>query len=192
MSPDLIAAAAAPHAALVRAAADAPLDTPTPCEDWTLRALIGHLRYWTPVLAATGRHEVPVLGADQSGLDLLTGDWAGALDADRDALVAAWSAPSAWEGTVSMGGPDPLPAATIGGMVLGELVVHGADLARALDRAVSWPPEVLEAALVAVTGMAAQGREMGVFGPEVPVAPDAPTLDRVLAVTGRAPAGVRA
>jgi uncharacterized protein (TIGR03086 family) len=139
------------------------------------------------VLAATGCHEVPVLGADQSGLDLVTGDWAVALDADRAALVAAWSVPSAWEGTVSMGGPEPLPAAMIGGMVLGELVVHGADLARTVDREVTWPAEVLEAAHTAMAGMAAQGREMGVFGPEVPVAPDAPTLDRVLAVTGRAP-----
>ncbi len=187
MSSELIAAAAAPHAALVRAAADTPLGTPTPCEDWDLRALLGHLRYWTPVLAATGRREVPVLGADQSGVDLVTGAWAGALDADRDALVAAWSSPAAWEGMVSMGGPEPLPATMIGGMVLGELVVHGADLARALDRDVTWPPEVLDATLVAMTGMASQGRAMGVFGPEVPVDPDAPPLDRILAVTGRAP-----
>ena len=86
-----------------------------------------------------------------------------------------------------MGGPEPLPAAMIGGMVLGELVVHGADLARTLDREVTWPAEVLEAAHAAVAGMAPHGREMGVFGPEVPVARDAPTLHRVLAVTGRAP-----
>lgn len=187
MSPELVAAAAAPHAALVRAAADAPLDTPSPCEGWDLRALVGHLRYWTPVLATSGRREVPVLGADESGVDLVTGDWAGALDADRDALVAAWSAPSAWEGTVSMGGPAPLPAPMIGGMVLGELVVHGADLARTVGREVTWPDAVLDAALEAMAGMAAQGREMGVFGPEVPVGPDATTLDRVLAVTGRGP-----
>jgi hypothetical protein len=29
-----------------------------------------------------------------------------------------------------MGAPDPMPAEVIGGMVLGELVVHGWDLAR--------------------------------------------------------------
>ena len=75
----------------------------------------------------------------------------------------------------------------IGGMVLGELVLHGWDLGRALGLEPQWTEDVLAAALGAVEGMAAQGREMGVFGPEVPVGPDATTLDRVVAVSGRDP-----
>lgn len=121
----------------------------------------------------------------------MSGDWTAALDADREAMVTAWSDPDAWAGEISMGGPDPLPAPMIGGMVLGELVVHGADLAATLHLPVSWPPDVLDATLAAMTGMAVQGREMGVFGPEVPVDPDAGVLDRILAVTGRAPVAVR-
>jgi len=35
--------------------------------------------------------------------------------------------------------------------------------------------------------MAEQGREMGIFGPEVAVPPAATTLDRVVAVSGRDP-----
>jgi hypothetical protein len=33
-----------------------------------------------------------------------------------------------------------------------------------------------------------QGREMGMYGPEIAVPVDAPTLDRILGLTGRDPA----
>lgn len=181
----LIATAAAPHAALVRAAQHVPLDTPTPCDAWDLRALVGHLLHWTPVLAAAGRGE-PVTPPDESA-DPVAGDWADALNAARDRLVETWENPAAWDGTVSLGGPDRLPAPMIGGMVLGEIVLHGWDLARALDLEPEWPEDVLAAALGAVEGMAEQGREMGAFGPEVKVGADASTLDRVVAVSGRDP-----
>lgn len=181
----LVATAAAPHAALVRAATRVPLDAPTPCGGWDLRALLGHLLHWTPVLAAAGRRE-PVAPPDESA-DPVTGDWADALNAARDRLADTWTDPASWHGTVSLGGPQELPAPMIGGMVLGELVLHGWDLGRALGLEVEWTEDVLAAALGAVEGMAAQGREMGVFGPEVTVGQHASTLDRVVAVSGRDP-----
>lgn len=181
----LVATAAAPHAALVRAATRVPLDAPTPCGDWDLRALLGHLLHWTPVLAAAGRGEPVALPAESA--DPVTGDWADALNAARDRLADTWADPASWHGTVSLGGPQELPAPMIGGMVLGELVLHGWDLGRALGLEVEWTEDVLAAALGAVEGMAAQGREMGVFGPEVTVGQDASTLDRVVAVSGRDP-----
>jgi uncharacterized protein (TIGR03086 family) len=181
----LIGTAAAPHAALVRAAAHASLDVPTPCGSWDLHALLAHLLHWTPVLADAGRG-APVTPPDESA-DPVVGDWADLLNGARDRLAETWSNPVSWEGTVSLGGPEPLPAAMIGGMVLGEIVLHGWDLGRALDLEPDWPEDVLAAALGAVEGMAPQGREMGVFGPEVPVGDDASTLDRIVAVSGRDP-----
>jgi len=181
----LIGTAAAPHAALVRAATRVSLDTPTPCTDWDLRALLGHLLHWTPVLAAAGRGE-QVAAPDES-VDPVTGDWADALNAARDRLAATWADPASWDGSVSLGGPQELPAPMIGGMVLGELVLHGWDLGRALGIEPEWTEDVLAAALGAVEGMAEQGREMGVFAPEVAVGADATTLERVVAVSGRDP-----
>ena len=181
----LIGTAAAPHAALVRAASHVPLDSPTPCGAWDLRALLGHLLHWTPVLADAGRG-APVTPPDGSA-DPVTGDWADTLNTARDRLADTWSNPAAWQGTVSLGGPEPLPAPMIGGMVLAELVLHGWDLGRALGLEPEWTADVLAAAREAVEGMAAQGREMGVFGPEVAVGDDASTLDRVVAVSGRDP-----
>ncbi|MDN5917787.1 MAG: TIGR03086 family metal-binding protein [Pseudonocardia sp.] len=184
----LIAAAAAPHPAVVCAVADRPLDVPTPCREWDVRALVRHLLYWTPILAATGRREAPVPPApDESGGLEVDHGWPGALASSRADLVTVWSDPDAWSGTVSMGGPAELPAAMIGGMVLGELVLHGWDLARSAGVDPHWPHEVLDGALAAVGAMAQQGRGMGVFAPAVPVPPDAPTLDLVVALSGRNP-----
>jgi len=39
-----------------------------------------------------------------------------------------------------------------------------------------------------VTAIAAEGPVEGLFGPAVPVADDAPTLERVVALSGRDPA----
>jgi uncharacterized protein (TIGR03086 family) len=183
----VVADAAGPHDALVAAAATSPLDGPTPCRDWDLRALLQHLLVWTPVLAATGRRTAPEAAPDEAAVDLVTGDWPAALAAARADLVRAWSDPQAWTGTVTMGGPDPLPAPMIGDMVLGELVIHGWDLARTVGIEPRWPVAVLTHALRGVEQMGPQGREMGVYGPAVPTGADAALLDRVVALSGRDP-----
>jgi uncharacterized protein (TIGR03086 family) len=185
---DLVAAAAAPHQALVAVAGERSLERPTPCRDWDLHALLNHLLFWTPVLAATGRRTAPPMAAtDESRVDLVTGDWATALAAGRADLIAAWSDPQAWAGTVTMGGPDPLPAPMIGDMVLGELVLHGWDLGRSVGVRPQWPDPVLAAAMRGVEPMGPQGREMGVYADAVAVGPDAPLLHRVVALSGRDP-----
>jgi uncharacterized protein (TIGR03086 family) len=183
----LLARAADGYPAIVRPAAATPLHVPTPCAGWDLGALVRHLLYWAPFLAAAGRRVAPVpVAASEEDVDLT--DWPDALDAARAEVVAAWSDPSAWEGTTSMGAPDPMPAEMIGGMVFGELVVHGWDLARSVGTHPEWPAEVLAAAHRAVADMAEQGRAMGVFGPEVALPPTAPLLDRTVALSGRDPA----
>jgi len=48
-------------------------------------------------------------------------------------------------------------------------------------------PATLDAVLPHVTAIAAEGPVEGLFGPAVPVADDAPTLDRVIGLTGRDP-----
>ncbi len=182
----LMADAAAPFATIVPAASRIPLAAPTPCAGWDLRALVDHLLRWSPVLAAAGtRAGAPPAAVDA---DLVTAGWPAALVDAVAGVARAWSVPVAWEGTVSMGGPEPLPAGMVGGMALGELVVHGWDLARTAGVDVDWPQPVAAAALEAVAGMAAQGRDMGVFGPEVPVPADAPTLHRAVGLAGRDPA----
>lgn len=84
--------------------------------------------------------------------------------------------------------PPPTPAAMIGGMVCGELVVHGWDLARATDQKPGWDEEVLELLHRELLATAEHGRQLGVYGPEVAVPASASTLDRVLGLTGRDPA----
>ncbi len=184
----LMADAAAPFAAIARAAARTPLTAPTPCAGWDVRALVNHLLYWGPVLAAAGERSgsAPPAAAEED-VDLVGDGWPTRLVAVVADVAGAWGVPAAWTGTVSLGAPEPLPAGMIGGMALGELVVHGWDLARAAAVDVAWPQPVADAALEAVRGMAAQGRDMGVFGPEVPVPADATALDRALGLSGRDP-----
>jgi uncharacterized protein (TIGR03086 family) len=86
-----------------------------------------------------------------------------------------------------MGSANEWPAATIGGMVLVELVVHGWDLARAIGQRPQWDADVTATTFQEITGMAAQGRDMGVFGAEIPVPTTVSTLDKLLAVSGRDP-----
>ncbi|MGY0497851.1 hypothetical protein ACWZHB_05065 [Nocardia sp. FBN12] len=81
-----------------------------------------------------------------------------------------------------------LPASLVGGMVVGELTVHGWDLARALDTTLYWDDDLLRYVHNEVMATADQGRAMGIYGPEIPVAPGAPLLDRILSLTGRDPA----
>jgi uncharacterized protein (TIGR03086 family) len=186
---DLVARAAVPLTDTVRTLQPSQLGAPTPCKEFDVRGLLNHLLFWGPTLAGAGRKEhVPLPAEAESDVDLTQGDWSSDLLAQSSRTVVAWSEPSAWEGMTRMGGPAELPAAMIGRMIMVELAVHGWDLARAAGRRPSYDDELLDQLYDEVAKNAGQGREMGVFGPEVPVPDSAPTLDRVLGLTGRDPA----
>ena len=107
-----------------------------------------------------------------------------------DVLADAWSKPSAWEGMTEAGGTT-MPAEVTGVVALDDVVLHGWDLARATGQEFRCDPADAEAVL-GFTGRSAQPEQAamrtGLFGPVVPVADDAPTLDRALGFAGRDPA----
>lgn len=153
-----------------------------------MRRLINHLLFWAPSLEGAAR-KTPVVppGASEQDVDLCVGDWATTLETHIDRVATAWSEPAAWEGATRMGGPEEVPASMIGGMVCTELVVHGWDLARATDQKPHWDDPVAEFAYGELAATAAQGRAMGLYGPEVTVPDTAPWLERALGLSGRDP-----
>ncbi|MFI9007155.1 TIGR03086 family metal-binding protein [Actinosynnema sp. NPDC053489] len=164
------------------------LGAPTPCTEYDVRRLVNHLLFWAPSLSAAGRKRtVPPPAAAESDVDLTAGNWAAELDALLRDRAEAWREPSAWEGTTTLGGPHEMPAEVVGAMVLGETVVHTWDLAKATGQVVSWDDGVLEFLHADLVRSAQMGRDLGVYGPEVPVPADAPLIDRIVGLTGREP-----
>jgi uncharacterized protein (TIGR03086 family) len=187
----LVSRAAVPAVAVVRAVRADQLDAPTPCAEFTVRRLLNHLLYWGPSLVGAARKEPaapPAAGEREA--DLPAGDWAGAVAGQIDRTAQAWGDPDAWEGMTQLGGPDPMPAPLLGGMVLTELVVHSWDLARGTGQRPQWDPELVDYLHREIEKTAEYGRELGVYGPAVPVPVTAPLLDRTLGLTGRDPGWV--
>src|ERR1044071_2207180 len=165
---ELIALAAPPTVTVIRGIHPDQLTAPTPCAEFDVRGLIDHMLHWGPSLARATRHSDAE--ADPGG---------NPLERQIDLLVKAWSVPAAWQGMTSMGGPQELPARMIGAMAVGEVVVHGWDLARATGQTVSWDEELLHFLHDEVARTAELGREMQAYGAEVPVPRTAPVLDRM-------------
>jgi uncharacterized protein (TIGR03086 family) len=121
----------------------------------------------------------------------LEDDWRTAYPARLAELAAAWQDPAAWEGMSRAGGVD-FPG-EVGGMIaLTEVVIHGWDVAAATGQDYDVDAATLDAVLPHVTAIAAEGPTEGLFGPAVPVADDAPGLDRVIALSGRDPGRLKA
>ena len=173
---ELIALAAPPTIAVLRAIRPDQLTAPTPCAEFDVRGVIDHMLHWGPSLVrASGQ----VVAASPPGGEKL--------ERQLGELVEAWSAPGAWQGVTSMGGPHEMPARMIGAMAIGEIVVHGWDLARATGQRVSWDGTLIEFLHDEVAKTAELGREMQAYGAEFPVPATAPVLDRMLGLTGRDP-----
>ncbi|SBT50599.1 TIGR03086 family metal-binding protein [Micromonospora auratinigra] len=179
---ELLAVVAPRTVAVVQGVTDDQLDLPTPCSDYTVRGLLGHL-YDVVVnfQALAARREV-----DWSAkTDHLTEGWRDRFAAETGRLIEAWADPAALEGvSAGMG----LPQATVGDMALIDLTVHGWDLARATGQPFEVDPAVLAAGHGFMDRMGDTGQRMGAFGPPVPAEGDATPLDRLLGRTGRNPA----
>ncbi|MFI7387669.1 TIGR03086 family metal-binding protein [Streptomyces sp. NPDC049813] len=176
-------------ARLAHAVRDDQLDLPTPCPDYAVRELLGHIMGLAAGLRAAGRKESEGTNPG-AALPALDPEWRTALPEALDELVATWREPAAWEGMTQAGGLD-LPGAVAGLVTADELVVHGWDLARATGQAYAPDEAALHAARTLLTpqegGDGGDGGD-GLFGPIVPVPDDAPLLDRVIGLSGRDPA----
>ena len=123
---------------------------------------------------------------EADGADLPT-DWRYSILQRLGELNQAWRAPEAWQGQTRAGGVDmPAPEAAL--VVNNELVLHGWDLAVATDQPFAVAAENLEASWQFVVNTPDNpDARAGLFGPRLPIADDAPLLDRTLAYAGRDP-----
>ena len=195
--------AAALHTAgdVVAAVTPERLGDPTPCSEFAVRDLLGHLVGLVDRITAIGRKENPFEVAERT----VNGErWLEAWNAAVDEYVEVWSDDAVLDV------PSPLPWAPGDGrvvvaMYVTELTIHTWDLATALGITPAWDQAVLELAVQGVgTGMPATNRhetfapikaqlppEVAAlpdpFADAVPVPDDAPLIDKIVAWSGRQP-----
>jgi len=178
------------------------LTNPTPCAEFDVRELLGHLTGVLLVVAAVGRGEDPFSVPDEA---LATDDgWTARFETNRARLEAAWKDGEALDR------PTLIPWASESGAVAlltytNEVTVHTWDLATATGQDPAWDPDVLEVANQEVGFVLPSEDRAEVFAefkknlsPEfanvpdpfldaVPVPEDAPLIDRIVAWSGRRP-----
>jgi uncharacterized protein (TIGR03086 family) len=177
---------------------------PTPCGDFAVRAVLGHLVGVLERASAVGRGEPP-MAVEADGASVVGDRYAEAFAAETARVAADWSDDATLARTVvfpwvTQSGADSLR------MWTNELVVHGWDLATAIGAPIEFPEQVTSAALAMSkqqlpvadrTAMwAAFAAQFGAdpttfpapFANAVEVAEDAPLLDQVVAWNGRNPA----
>ena len=181
-------------AALLGAVREDQLTHPTPCERYSVAALLDHLMGLCTAFTGAARKTPPPVDGGPSGPGQPTADhldpaWRDALPSRLQDLAKAWQEPSAWEGMTEAGGMR-MPAELAAIVTLDELVLHGWDLARATGQSFVCAP----ANSAAVLGFTEQFTEPGpvaaregLFGPAVVVPDDAPAFDRALGFAGRDP-----
>lgn len=178
------------------------LGLPTPCTEYDVRALAGHLLAMAQRVGEVGR------GEPLSPLEVTEGvpddGWVEAWDRVGQEVAAAWADDATLERIVV------LPWATLPGsatliMWCNELSVHTWDLATATGQAPDWDDTVLAAAFAAMqVGLPAEGRTEAFeaiaqnlpegtpvsappFAAAVELPDDALLIDRLVAWNGRTP-----
>jgi uncharacterized protein (TIGR03086 family) len=163
------------------------LTAPTPCREFDVRTLLGHLVSVFRRIAAVGRGEDPfVVPQVTSGIP--DDGWAAAARAGWAEAAAAWADPAL------LARPTRVPYGTFPGAVVlatytGEVSTHTWDLAAATGRFPAWDDAALRVALAASSrALPAEGRGAGIpFDPPVPVPDGAPLVDRLVGWQGRDP-----
>lgn len=162
------------------------LDGPTPCTEFTVRRLAGHLVAVLRRIALAGR------GGDVMSLptvadDLADTEWQEAWDAAVREVEAAWADPAILGRTLTL--PfGSLPGAAAAAVWTSEFTVHTWDMATATGQLPDWDPELVAISHAAMRrGLPTGPRDGAPFGAAVDVDADAPAIDRLVAWCGRKP-----
>lgn len=163
-------------------------DAPTPCEDWTVRDIVGHVvwgqeqvRHW-----ATGREYAIGTGApgaphpgEMAGEDPLA-TWRAARARSAKTLTG-----ETLGRIITVTGLGEVPLAAMITILVADHLVHAWDIGHALGRDVRLDADLVAAAFARLRGNVV--RRPGFFGPELTPPPDADEQVRLLAYLGRAP-----
>ncbi|MBX7161348.1 MAG: TIGR03086 family protein [Acidimicrobiia bacterium] len=164
------------------------LGASTPCTDWDVRALLNHLiggAYMVRDLGRDGQVDLAAMADDFVGSDPQAA-WA---EASREA-TEAWRGDGVLAKTVTMPWGAQLPAPAALTILRNDLFQHSWDLARATGQSTDLDADVAADVWAAIQENPAgidPFRQMGLFGPAVEVAGDAPLADRVAGYFGRTP-----
>lgn len=174
--------AAVGMAALIGATSTEQFDAPTPCPEWDVRALLTHIVAGNVKYIEIARGQDWSRGAPDIELEA---DPALMYRRTSEAMLEAWERPGALERETPLPvGRGPAEAAL--SVHLGETLVHGWDLAMATGQRPAFDDDVVEASLSQFkTWLPPQRRPGSPFADAVPVADDAPPLDRLAGYLGR-------
>ncbi|MDJ1136167.1 TIGR03086 family metal-binding protein [Streptomyces iconiensis] len=173
---------------LVTAVRPEQLDLPTPCTEYDVRALLGHVVAGADRVANVGEGKSPD-GPDvpEWTRDLPAGSWPGTYEAARARLLAAWADDAKLDELVTVPWGKMPGRIALAGSVM-ETAAHTWDLARAIGWSGELDRTVGEFALAAAQqALPAEGREGMPFG-EARQAPEGvDTYVRLAAYLGREP-----
>jgi uncharacterized protein (TIGR03086 family) len=155
-------------------------DNPAPCAGWVARDVVRHLVEWVPAFFAAA--DGPALPVGPSIDDDPALAWT-TLDAAIQALLDDPAA-SAMIITHPRAGAHRFDDA-IATFVLGDVVVHTWDLARATGLDETLDADVVHDMLVGMEPLDEMLRASGQYGPRVDVTADADEQTRLIAFTGR-------
>lgn len=151
-------------------------------EELDVRTLLNHLVSGNLLFAALVRGEpLSARGADHLGGDPLTA-FRQAAEQLREAFAAPGVLESVYTAPFGTG-----PGSALLHVRVVEALGHGWDLARATGQLAAFPDDVAERALAAAREhlITRSARAGAPFGAEVPVAEDAPAIDRLAGFLGR-------
>ncbi|NIJ12484.1 uncharacterized protein (TIGR03086 family) [Saccharomonospora amisosensis] len=179
-------------ARLVRGVRDDQLGGPTPCEHMNVGDLLGHIDGLALAFTGAARekpgHVDDLPQPPRPPSAGLGEDWRTRVAQRLRDLASAWREESAWSGETEAGGVT-MPGEVAGVVALDEVIVHGWDLAVATGQDFHCEPALLAVALEFVRSSVAEHPDgsPGLFGPPAAVPDNAPTLARLIALTGRDP-----
>jgi uncharacterized protein (TIGR03086 family) len=177
---DDLARASAAMSDLVDGIAADQWTAPTPCAEWSVRDLVGHLVGLNLVFVAMLAGSPP----PERRADRLGADPAGAYRRSAAALQAAAALP----GILERSQATPLGVATGAERLrwrIADLLVHGWDLGQATGTRAELPDDLVEQALTFVRAELPGQPRVGRFGDPQPISDNAPAIDRLAAFTGR-------
>lgn len=161
---------------------------PTPCTDWSVRQVVGHVVAGSAMAAtllrgASRNEAISVLGVDEIGDDPLA-DYRRVLD-DQ---TAAFEALDSFDVICEHPAGD-MTARQLLDLRVGDLVLHSWDVAVAAGLDTDLDGDLVEIVWEALRPMAPIIGQLGVFGdgPSGSVSDHAPTQTRLLDLTGRRP-----